>query len=99
MLRKIKRNNTENLLFTHYKSPIKRDFQSLIRRFNNNKLNNQNIDRNNNLNCSKNIRNYNTSRSVTNVSNYNLICKNCYNKRININKISNNFKKPSKKEN
>ena len=104
MLRNIRRNNTDNLLFSHYKSPIKRNFRRAIKRYDNNNLNIQNSNRINDsiyFNNSKNTRNHNTSLSVKNTFNnsfYNLICKNCYNKRINLNNIKNDLEKPSRKE-
>ena len=104
MLRNIRRNNTDNLLFSHYKSPIKRNFRRAIKRYDNNNINIQNNDRINDsiyFNNSKNSRNHNTSLSVKNTFNnsfYNLICKNCYNKRINLNDIKNDLEKPSRKE-
>ena len=107
MLHKFKRvrSNLDDLLITHYKSPQnKRNLTPIIRKFGNNNLDtksSQNTYVTNKSNYSRKSKISRTSNSQINSprnSYYNLICRNCYNRRLNTKQFSNNLNNPSQKE-
>ena len=107
MLHKFKRvrSNLDDLLITHYKSPQnKRNLTPIIRKFGNNNLDTKSsqntyvTDKSNYSRKSKISRTSNSQINSPRNSYYNLICRNCYNRRLNTKQFSNNLNKPSKKE-
>ena len=107
MLQKYKRvrSNLDDLLITHYKSPQnKRNLTPIIRKFGNNNLDtksSQNTYVTDKSNYSKKSKISRLSKSLINSprnSYYNLICRNCYNRRLNTQKFSRDLNNPSQKE-
>ena len=102
MLRKIRRSKSdlEDLLVTHYKSPKNKiNRNEMLKNYeNNNYLDTKSSQRTNkteNSLYSKKTKNTHSQINSPSNSNYNLICRNCYKRRINSRQFSQNTNNPN----